>query len=101
MELFANAFRHERADGVISATVQAEKGRFIFALSEPKRNFQRATENWGREPLRALGQGHYGLGLYRTRSIVEAHGAQFTARHDKETSSLVTTVTFPLAAAGA
>jgi signal transduction histidine kinase len=70
-------------------------------LSEPKRNFQRSTEGWGREPLRALGQGHYGLGLHRTRAIVEAHGGEFAARHDKKTSSLVTTLTFPLAASDA
>jgi signal transduction histidine kinase len=97
LELFANAFQHQRADGVISATARTEDGRFIFTLSEPKQNFQRSTENWGREPLRFLGQGHYGLGLYRTRAIVEAHGGEFEAQHDKAASTLVTTVTFPLA----
>ncbi|MDP9100258.1 MAG: hypothetical protein M3N48_14880 [Verrucomicrobiota bacterium] len=96
LELFANAFRHERAEGVISATARTENGRFIFTLSEPKQNFTRSTENWGGEPLRSLGQGHYGLGLYRTRAIVEAHGGEFSARHDKATSALVTTVIFPL-----
>jgi K+-sensing histidine kinase KdpD len=97
LELFTNAFRHERAAGVISAAARTENGRFIFTLSEPKQNFQRATGNWGGEPLRFLGQGHYGLGLYRTRAIVEAHRGELAARHDKATSSLVTTVTFPLA----
>src|SRR5947207_12227512 len=72
-ELFVNAFRHERAEGPISAAARKEKERFIFTLWEPKRNFERSTENWGREPFRALGQGHYGLGLYRTRAIIEAH----------------------------
>ena len=101
LELFANAFRHERAEGVISATARTEGGRFIFTLSEPKQNFTRSTENWGREPLRSLGQGHYGLGLYRTRAIVEAHGGEFAAHHDRETSFLVTTATFPLATSNA
>jgi K+-sensing histidine kinase KdpD len=101
LELFANAFHHDRADGVISAMARTENGRFTFTLSEPKRNFERSTEHWGREPLRALGQGHYGLGLHRTRAIIEAHGAEFAARHDKDSSSLVTTVTFLLAAADA
>jgi two-component system sensor histidine kinase ResE len=96
-ELFGNAFRHERADGVITAKVRTENGRFTFTLSEPKRDFQHSTERWGCEPLRTLGQGHYGLGLHRTRAIVEAHGGEFSARHDEDTSSLVTTVSFPLA----
>jgi K+-sensing histidine kinase KdpD len=97
-ELFANAFRHDRGDGPITAGARVHKGRFIFTLSEPKRTFERSTENWGREPLRALGQGHYGLGLYRTRATVEAHKGEFSARHDPATSSLVTTVSLPLAA---
>lgn len=100
LELFANAFRHERGEGPLSATARVADGRFMFTLSEPKQNFQRSTENWGREPLRSLGQGHYGLGLHRTRSIVEAHGGEFSARHDTETSSLVTTVTLSLAPSG-
>ena len=101
LELFANAFRHERTEGVISVTTRTEGGRFVFTLSEPKQNFTRSTENWGREPLRSLGQGHYGLGLYRTRAIVEAHGGELSARHDRATSALVTTITFPPAPSNA
>jgi K+-sensing histidine kinase KdpD len=98
-EPFANAFRHDRGEGPITAAARVDKGRFVFTLSEPKPAFDGSTENWGREPLRALGQGHYGLGLYRTRATVEAHNGEFSARHDPATSSLVTTVSLPLAAA--
>jgi K+-sensing histidine kinase KdpD len=98
LELFANAFRHERVEGVIVVAARSENGRFVFTLAEPKRDFQHSTEHWGQEPLHALGQGHYGLGLYRTRAIVEAHGGKFEAHHDKDTSSLITTVTLPVTA---
>jgi K+-sensing histidine kinase KdpD len=101
VELFANAFRHEHSEGVLATTARTENGRFMFTLSEPKRDFQQSTEHWGREPFRTLGQGHYGLGLHRTRAIVEAHQAQFAARYDKDNSSLVTTISFPLAASDA
>jgi K+-sensing histidine kinase KdpD len=94
-ELFANAFRHDSADGVISAEARAENDRFILSIREPKRGFQRSTENWGREPFRTIGQGHYGLGLHRTRSVVEAHQGQLTARYDPATSSLVSTISLP------
>ena len=96
-ELFANAFRHERGEGTITASARVDKGRFIFTLSEPKRAFAHSTENWGREPLRVLGQGHYGLGLYRTRATIEAHKGNLSAHHDSAASSLVTTVSLPLA----
>ena len=96
-ELFANAFRHERGEGPIVATAGTDKKRFTFTLSEPKASFDRSTKNWGREPLRALGQGHYGLGLYRVRATIEAQGGQFAAHHDKKKGSLQTAVTLPLA----
>jgi K+-sensing histidine kinase KdpD len=96
LELFVNAFRHDRAEGVISVEARIENGRFVFAIREPKRSFQLSTENWGREPLRAVGQAHYGLGLYRSRSIIEAHDGQLNARYDSSTSFFITTVALPL-----
>jgi K+-sensing histidine kinase KdpD len=99
LELFANAFRHGPADAAISATARTEKGRFIFSLAEPNKAFARSTENWGREPLRNISQGHYGLGLHRTRGIIEAHGGELKARYEHESSSLITTVTLPAAPA--
>jgi len=96
-ELFANAFRHDRGAGPIMAAARTDKAQFVFTLSEPKPTFERATENWGREPLRVLGQGHYGLGLYRVRATIEAHRGQFGARHNKKTGLLITTIVLPLA----
>jgi K+-sensing histidine kinase KdpD len=97
MELFANALRHERADDVISVEARIEEGHFVWTIREPKRSFERSTENWGREPFRTIGQGHYGLGLHRSRAIIEAHRGQLNARYDSSASSLITTVVLPLA----
>jgi K+-sensing histidine kinase KdpD len=97
LELFANAFRHGPADSALSVTARAEKGRFLFSFNEPNHAFARSTENWGREPLRTVSQGHYGLGLHRTRGIIEAHGGELKARYDQASSSLITTVTLPVA----
>ncbi len=97
LELFANAFRHDRAEGDILVEARIENGRFVFTIREPKRGFKASTENWGREPMRTVGQGHYGLGLHRSRTIIEAHEGQLNARHDLPASSLITTVVLPLA----
>ncbi|HEX7517768.1 MAG TPA: ATP-binding protein [Chthoniobacterales bacterium] len=96
-ELFANAFRHDRGEGVISVEARIEVDRFVFTIREPKRSFERSTDNWGREPLRSVGQGHYGLGLHRSRAIIEAHCGQLNARYDSPASSLITMVVLPLA----
>jgi K+-sensing histidine kinase KdpD len=97
LELFANAFRHGRAEGAIAVDARVENERFVLTIQEPKRSFEHSTENWGGEPLRTVGQGHYGLGLHRSRVIIEAHDGRLNARYDLPASSLITKVVLPLA----
>ena len=98
LELFANAFQHERNVKAIAAKTYIDNGRFVFELREPKARFDLSTENWGREPLQHIGQGHYGLGLNRTRAITEAHAGNFGAQYERATSTLVTKICLPLTA---
>jgi K+-sensing histidine kinase KdpD len=95
LEIFGNAFHHERNIKSITAKAYIDKNRFVFELREPKARFELSTSNWGREPLRNVSQGHYGLGLNRARSIAEAHGGEFRAEYDRKTSTLITTFTLP------
>jgi K+-sensing histidine kinase KdpD len=96
IELFANAFRHDRCKGALAVEARIEKDRFLFTLREPKIRFELSTENWGREPLRKVSQGHYGLGLNRVRIIAEAHGGEMQAQYDPKASALVTALSLPL-----
>jgi len=98
IELFSNAFRHERGEGTLGATAKIDNDQFVFMLREPKSRFELSTENWGREPLRKISPGHYGLGLNRARVIVEAHSGKLRAYYDSTESVLVTTITLPLSA---
>ncbi|MEY2601678.1 MAG: hypothetical protein QOJ36_997 [Verrucomicrobiota bacterium] len=95
LEIFSNAFQHERNIKSITAKAYLDENRFVFELQEPKARFELSTENWGREPLRNVSQGHYALGLNRARSIAEAHGGDFRAEYDRKASTLVTTLTLP------
>jgi signal transduction histidine kinase len=95
-ELFANAFRHNRGKGPVVATAKIDNNQFLFTLEEPKARFDLPTNNWGREPLRKISQGHYGLGLNRVRGIVEAHGGELYAQHNPEHSTLITRLSLPL-----
>jgi len=96
-ELFANAFRHDRAKGPLLARTKIENNRFLFTLHEPKDRFELATEDWGREPIRKVTLRHYGLGLNRVRAIVEAHGGKLHAQYHPNVSALITTFTLPVA----
>jgi signal transduction histidine kinase len=98
-ELFANAFRHNRDEGPLVATAKIDNNQFLFTLEEPKAQFELPTGNWGREPLRKISQGHYGLGLNRLRAIVEAHGGELYAQHSPNVSALTTTVALPICGA--
>jgi len=98
IELFANAFQHSPPDAAIEAKAGIETGHFVFTLREPKAPLDLSTENWGREPLRKIRQGHYCLGLNRVRVIVEQHNGQLHAHYDPAESVLLTTITLPLSA---
>jgi K+-sensing histidine kinase KdpD len=100
IELFANAFQHDRGEGELVVTARIEKSQFILRLDEPKTRFELATENWGREPLRNISQGHYGVGLNRVCVIMEAHGGEMHAKYDSKTARLITTLALPLSRRG-
>jgi K+-sensing histidine kinase KdpD len=96
VELFANAFQHDRGEGALVARARINDGRFLFTLREPKAAFSSETQNWGREPLRNIRQRHYGLGLNRIRAIIEAHGGELQAQYDPKAASLVSTMALPV-----
>jgi len=96
IELFANAFQHDRGEGALVAKVTVDENQFIFTLHEPKERFESSTVNWGREPLRKISHRHYGLGLNRVRIIMEAHGGEMHAQYDPKSATLATTLTLPL-----
>jgi K+-sensing histidine kinase KdpD len=97
VELFANAFQHDRGHGALVARARISDGRLLFTLHEPKAAFSSDMQNWGREPLRHVRQRHYGLGLNRVRVIIEAHGGELQAGYDPKTATLVSTVALPVA----
>ena len=96
VELFANAFQHDRGNGALVARATISDGTFVFSLQESKAVFSSDTRNWGREPLRHIKQRHYGLGLNRVRAIVEAHRGNLQAEHDPETATLTSTMRLPI-----
>jgi K+-sensing histidine kinase KdpD len=96
VELFANAFQHDRDNGALVARARISDGRFLFSLHEPKAVFSSDTQNWGREPLHNIRQRHYGLGLNRVRAIIEAHNGELQAQYDPKAATLVSTVALPI-----
>jgi K+-sensing histidine kinase KdpD len=96
VEVFANAFQHDRGKGALIARARISDARLLFSLHEPKAVFSADTQNWGREPFRNIRQRHYGLGLNRVRAIIEAHGGELKAQYDPKAATLVSTMALPM-----
>ena len=96
LELFCNAAAHARGEGVLAFESCREGESIKFILREPKTKFADGTRNWGGHPLQRMRSGHYGLGLFRARSIFEAHHGTLRAQFDPAASTLVTTVSLPI-----
>ncbi len=96
LELFCNAAAHDREKDVLVFESRRDGESIEFILREPKTKFDGGTENWGERPLRQIRSGHYGLGLFRARSIFEAHHGTLRAQFDPAASTLVTTVALPI-----
>lgn len=101
LQLFDNAFRHDRGAEAIQVNARTDQRHLEVQLREPKTQSQVETTNWGRTPLRHLRHGHYGLGLYRARQILAEHRSDLDVQFDRASSSLVTTVRLPLAGGSA
>jgi light-regulated signal transduction histidine kinase (bacteriophytochrome) len=96
LELFCNAGAHERGEGALAFESCRDGESIQFSLREPKAKFDGGTENWGGRPLQRIRSGHYGLGLFRARSIFEAHHGNIRAQFDPAASTLVTAVSLPI-----
>jgi len=83
LSVVRNAFQFggERARVAILAFAQGEE--VVMEAREPKTDFQSQVppEEWGVAPLITTRSGGYGLGLFRTRRIFEAHGGKFGTQY--------------------
>jgi light-regulated signal transduction histidine kinase (bacteriophytochrome) len=96
LELFCNAAAHERGKGVVAFESSRDGESIKFILREPKTRFDGGTEHWGSRPLQRIRSGHYGLGLFRARSIFETHHGTMHAQFDPAASTLVTAISLPI-----
>ena len=95
LELFTNAFYHDRSEGnlVVKARVEGDQ----FMLDSESAEHHPAPGKLG-TPSRYLKSAAACIfyGLHRVRTIVENHQGQLQARYVSATSSLHTTITLPL-----
>lgn len=94
-ELVDNALAFSAHDSAVSVSVSRSEDdvlcwRFEQAMKDPPSH----PEQWGRVPFLSARRGHYGLGLFRARRIVDAHKGAIEFSHDRRTERFSTVVCF-------
>jgi signal transduction histidine kinase len=75
-ELLENAAAFSRPDSDLFFGVRKMDGGVVFVVGQPAEEVFTDCESWGKRPFVTSRRGHYGLGLFRVRRLLEAHGAQ-------------------------
>lgn len=97
LELLSNAIRFREPGGSIALRVNQAASGVQFELSEQKRSLEGDPAGWGIEPFRFGPDGGLGLGLFRARRIIQAHGGTWDARYDPDQKLLITQILLPFA----
>ncbi len=95
VEVFQNAFQFGASDQPITARVLGEEGRFVLEVREEMAALPSAAESWGLEPFVSTRRGAYGLGLFRARMILTAHGGDIQFSPESGCTLLTTRVSLP------
>lgn len=94
-ELLKNAAAFSDPGAVLTVSAEFGKTGGKWRISQPSKELAHVdASGWGWEPFVSTQRGHYGLGLYRVRRLLEAQKAGLSFRYDKASESWVTEVTF-------
>ncbi len=96
-ELCKNAHQFADPKQKIAVRAFAEGGQFVIEWQQPLPAPVTDAENFGQEPFVSTRRGGYGLGLFRARMIVAAHGGEIHFSSESEAKSLTTRFSLPFA----
>lgn len=94
-ELLENAAAFSPRDSSISVAAVGRGTGVEWCFSQSTQVVPQGYDLWGRSPLMGSRRGGYGLGLFRARRIIEAHGGRLGFAYSADTGSLNTDVFFP------
>ena len=96
INVLRNAFQFRREGTPVRFTGFVEGEAIVLETVEPKETLESHVppEMWGVEPMFTTRPGGYGLGLYRTRQIVESHGGKLEIHY--RDGALITRIVLPI-----
>ena len=93
-ELLDNATALSPAEATVEIRISCRESGVLWSISQHASECPANIEQWGLLPLVSTRRSHYGLGLFRVRRILQAHGAALSFNFDAGAQRLVTEVLF-------
>lgn len=93
-ELVGNAVAFSAEDAEVRVLFGEESGAGTVRIFQRCAVRPPGMEGWGREPFLSTRRGHYGLGLFRARRVLEGMGAVLGFWFDEAGKGLVSSVSF-------
>ncbi len=94
-ELLENAAAFSPAEEPVLVLASAREGGGLWQVRQHCMEPPRDPAQWGVRPLESSRRAHYGLGLFRVRRILRAHGASLGFEHEVVPGILTAEVYFP------
>ncbi len=94
LELISNAAAFSNSNSRLRISAQLEKMVGVVRIGQIAEGTEGDSGEWGRSPFKSKRRGHYGIGLFRARRILEALGASLEFRQGTEEGVFWTEVAF-------
>ena len=96
LHVIQNAFQFGKEEARVRFSSFREGDDLVFEVREAKPDFQSQVppQDWGVAPMITTRSGGYGLGLFRVRQVLDAHGGKFGANYHEGT--LITRLSVPV-----
>jgi K+-sensing histidine kinase KdpD len=93
-ELLENAAGFSPLESPLQLTVAQVENGVRWCIEQDSIEPPNQSDQWGMRPLVSTRRGHYGLGLFRVRRILQAHKASLVYRYNVGRKRLATEVVF-------
>lgn len=99
--VFANAVESSTKNGSVSVEILDEKGYIVFSIRDQGKGFSRkalkyATAQFYMDDASRNSKSHFGIGLYFTDTVIQAHGGQLILENCEESEGAKVTMKIPV-----
>ena len=101
MNIIKNAAEHTPKGGTINIFIEEQSGELTFTVEDTGSGFTKealmhGTEQFFMDDTSRIGDVHYGIGLFSSKSIAEKHGGRILLTNSKKTGGAKVDICFKI-----